>query len=234
MKTSTKLLIGLFLMLVVAMFGAGASLRRQYDSIDKTDKYARWKKTSLSPFRAIRISGPTMASVHIESGSTSRLLVDTLDRDWPQLKDQFSAQVTNDTLLLVFKPDPTRLPNSNPDGRRSPSLLIQCPQITGLTTVNANAQLSGFKGTSLVISQQGSRGELHLTDIRVQELTASLSGRNILMIDPGTNQIEQAAITLRDSTQLTHFNDFSKGFTLNAAPGTTVQLTGKALQQIRQ
>ena len=80
MKTSLKLLIGLALTLLIAMFGAAISLRNQYDKLDKSDKYASWQKKSLPAFRAVHITGPSAALVQIEPGSTPRLLSDSLAR----------------------------------------------------------------------------------------------------------------------------------------------------------
>ncbi|CCH01596.1 hypothetical protein FAES_3589 [Fibrella aestuarina BUZ 2] len=233
MKTSSKLLLGLLLGLVVATFGATISLRRQYDALDKSDKYGRWKKVPLAAFRAIKISGPFERSVEIERAATTRLLVDTLSVG-TDTKAGYVANVVNDTLLLTLKPEPQRRPSTDYEGAYRPAIRVQCPALTSLTTIDASAQLSDFAGATLTLTQLGKTGDLSLKKVQFQQLTALLAGKNHLTIAKDGNRIEQAAITLRDSSSLHQYNEFSKGFTLDAAPGTSLQLTGKAMAQVRK
>lgn len=237
MKTSSKLLLGLLLGLVVASFGTTLSLRQQYDALDKSDKYGRWKKVSLSAFRAIKISGPYERSVEIERAATTRLLVDTLSVG-TDTKAGYVARVVNDTLLLTLSIDlGERLAT---DFKREdyqdfrPAIRVQCPALTSVTTVDASANVANFSGATLTLTQLGKQGGISLKGMRFQQLTALLVGSNHLTINKDSTRIGQAAITLRDSSSLHQYSDFSKGFTLDAAPGTLLQLTGKAMAQVRQ
>ncbi len=101
MKTSFKLLIALALGLIVTMFVAAFSIRKQYDALDKTDVYARWQKKLLPTFRAVQITGPSSAMVQIEPGNTTQLLADTLNK-WRQVA--YTYRVERDTLFLSIAP----------------------------------------------------------------------------------------------------------------------------------
>lgn len=233
MTLSSKLLLGLLLGLIVAMFGATISLRRQYDALDKSDKYGRWKKIELPSFRAIKISGAsTGPNVEIERAATSRLLVDTLNAGTK--KAGYVARVVNDTLLLMLAPDRSDRPTTNYEAKFKPRIRVQCPVLTSLNTTEASAVVDGFTGESLTLGQRGNRSEVNLKRVRFQQLTASLAGRSQLTITKEGNQIETAAITLRDSSRLHQHTDFGKSFTLDAAPGTLLLLTGKAMAQAQQ
>ncbi|MEZ0610321.1 hypothetical protein ACAW74_17530 [Fibrella sp. WM1] len=233
MKTSSKLLLGLLLGLIIASFGAAISLRQQYDALDKSDKYGRWKKVALPPFRAIKISGPSGRSVDIERAATTRLLVDTLNVD-TELGAGYVAKVVNDTLLLTLTSDTHQRPSTDYEADYRPTIRVQCPALTSVTTIDASAQVGDFSGATLTLAQLGKTGDISLKKVQFQQLTASLAGKNHLTITKDGNRIGQAAIMLRDSSHLYQHSDFSQGFTLDAAPGTLVQLTGKAMGQVRK
>lgn len=230
MKTSFKLLIGSFLIIVATMFGAAISLRRQYDSIDKTDTYARWKKVTLPAFRVVQLSGPSPAMVQIQPGKTTRLLVDTLRRDEQQ---PYQYRVERDTLFMTvgllegwqFRPE------DEDDEIQNARLVVEVPALTAVSTSNANCQIVNYKGEALALQQTGKGGRTLLDNVTFGQLTASLSGRNQLTIAAINNKISQAAITLRDSARLHQYKDFQKGLILTASPAASLHLTGQALAQ---
>jgi hypothetical protein len=233
MKNSLKLLTGTLLVIVVAMFGAAVSLRKQYDSFDKTDRYARWKKQALGTFRAVQIEGASWAMVQLEPGKAARLLTDTLDQADGL---SYTHKVARDTLFLRIDPvDGWQFrPDDEDDAIRGPQLVVQSPTLTAVSTRNANCQILDHTGTSLAIEQRGLGGRTLLEHVKYEQLTASLSGRNQLTLAHFNNKISNASITLTDSARLHQYCDVSGTFSLRAAPGTSVRLTGRAVQQVNK
>lgn len=166
MKTSTKLLISLFLSFVTAMFVAAISLRHQYDSFDKNDPYARWHGQAMPSFRAVQINGPSSALVQIEPGKTTRILTDTLN-EWR--KTAYTARVKHDTLFVQLKPTKGKLQrDAMTDDWRNPELIIQMPALMAVTTTNANCRIAAFTGDALTLQQLGKEGNLSLIQATVQ------------------------------------------------------------------
>lgn len=233
MKTSIKLLLGLALFLVVAMFGAAISLRHQYDSFDKKDRYARWQKKPLPAFHAVQLTGPSASIVQIEPGPTTRLLTDSL-RDWK--KTSYTYRVERDTLFLQLKPIEGWKFNvyAKSDDWQEPQIVVQLPRLLSVSTANALCQLHDFRGNVLTLRQGGNGGTIVLNRMTYNQLNAALSMANQLTLKKSTNTIGKAAISLRDSSRLFQYGDFQQGLTLIADSTAQVRLTGKALQQLQR
>ena len=233
MKTSLKLLIGLVLCLIIAMFGAAISLRNQYDKLDKSDRYASWQKKSLPAFRAVKITGPSAAIVLIEPGASPRLLCDSLAQ--PK-NTTYTSRVESDTLFLQVAPIAGwnfRIEDED-DEWHSPQIVVQVPTLTAVSTVNALCQIHNFKGENLTLKQNGKGGKILLEHLKMNQLTASLSGQNQLVLYGINNRIDRANITARNSARVFQYTDFQEGLTLTADSTVKLRLTGKALQQIQR
>ena len=233
MKTSFKLLISLALGLIVAMFGAAISIRQQYDSIDKSDPYARWQKQVIPSFRVVQVIGPSAAIVQIEPGNTTRILADSVN-EWRAL--QYTQRVAHDTLFLAIKPKiGGQLPLEDDDDQWSNAqLIVQTSMLLAVITHDANCRVSDFLGNVLTLTQNGKAGRITLEHLDYKQLNASLSGKNQLTIRPEQNRLGHANITVRDSARLYQYSDFTSGFTLQADSTTMLRLTGKALRQMRE
>ncbi|RYF65283.1 MAG: hypothetical protein EOO39_25130 [Cytophagaceae bacterium] len=233
MKTSIKLLIGLALSLVIAMFGAAVSIRHQFDSIDKSDPYSRWQKKELPLFHSVQITGPSAATVQVEPGKTTRLLFDSL-ANWK--KPTYTYKVERDTLFLQLNPAEGWLfrADDEDDEWHNPQLVVQMPSLQAVSTVNANCQIHEFKGDVLTINQEGKGGSTLVEQVKLNQLTASLSGRNQLVLYGINNNIQKGTITARDSSRLFQYTDFKQGLMLTASPTAKLRLTGKALQQAQE
>lgn len=233
MKTSTKLLISLAIGLVIAMFGAAVSIRHQYDSIDKKDKYSRWQKKPLPVFHTVEITGPSVAVVQIEPGMTTRLLTDSLGL-WK--KTTYTYRVGHDTLFLAINPVEGWAFNvdDEEDTWLNPQVVVQLPVLKGVSTVNAFCQIHNFKGDVLTLKQVGKGGSTVVQHLTYNQLNASLSGHNQLTLRSTNNTIARATITARDSSRLFQYSNFKQGLTLIADPTARIRLTGKAVQQLQQ
>ncbi|WP_375445074.1 hypothetical protein [uncultured Fibrella sp.] len=233
MKTSIKLLLGLALALIIAMFGAAISIRHQFDSIDKSDKYSRWQKKPLSTFHAVQITGPSAAVVQIEPGNSTRLLADTIN---PWKKSTYSYRVERDTLFLHVNPAEgwSFRVDDEDDEWHNPQFVVQLPLLQAVSTINANCQIHEFKGDGLTLTQRGKGGTTLVEHVRFNQLTALLSGRNQLVLRDSTNSLVKGAITARDSSRLFQYTNFQQGLSIVTDPTVKLRLTGKALQQIQQ
>jgi len=232
MTTSVKLLLGLALCLLVAMFGAATSIRQQFDSIDKSDKYARWQKKPLPPFHSVQIAGPSAAVVQIEPGKTTRLLADSV-QTWKRAT--YAIRVERDTLFLDVNPVAGWPFDEyvNSEEWNDPQFVVQLPQLVSVSTRNAICQVQDFTGTVLTL-QQRIRGNILVKHLTYNQLHASISGRNHLEIYGKRNRIGKGVITARDSSYFKQETNFLDGLTLSVDPSVKLELTGKALQQVQQ
>jgi hypothetical protein len=233
MKTSLKLLIGTLLLLIVAMFGAAISVRKQYDSLDKTDRYARWKKEALPPFRVVQLVGPSAAVVQIEAAGANRLLHDPLNSS--DTKPIYTAKVERDTLFLKINPVEgwQFRPDDEDDDIHGTQIVVQCNALRAIETIDAHCQLDNYTiGDSLTIRQRGKGGRMVLDYVKFKQLTASLSGKSQLTTSRLNTKIGQATISLADSARLHQYSDFPSGLSLSASPTASLRLTGRAVQQL--
>jgi hypothetical protein len=232
MKTSVKLLLGTLLLVVAAMFGAAISLRKQYDAIDKTDPYARWKKIPLGTFRAVSINAQSPMLVQVERGDVPQLLEDSQNR-WQEAA--YTYKVERDTLFLTLNAakDWYLNPEDTNDDIETARLVVQMPMLQAVSTLNANCQILDHTGTSLSIEQRGRGGRTLLEHVRYEQLTARLTGLNQLTVRAMNNKITNAAITLADSARLHQYSNIAGTFSVDAAPGTSVRLTGQTLTKVK-
>ena len=233
MKTSVKLLLGLLLAFIMAMFGAAVSVKKQYDQLDKSDKYARWQKRPLAPFRVVQLTGPSAALVQIEPGNSPRILSDSLSQ-WR--KTSYTQRVERDTLFLQIEPAEgwNFRPEDTDDEWHGPQLVVQVPALDAVSTQNAICQITGFRGRTLTLQQRGAGGRTAVENLTLDQLTAILSGKNQLTLYGINNRISTGTFAIRDSARLFQYTDFTQGMTLDASPMATLRLTGKAMQQAKQ
>lgn len=92
---STALGVGLS-----GIFGANAIMKREYDTIDRSDKYWNYTKFTDEPFRHIRIVGGNVSNIVFEQAAHSSVKV---MRAWHGSEDgTVKAGVSNDTLTIHF------------------------------------------------------------------------------------------------------------------------------------
>lgn len=238
MKTSVKLLLGLLLGLIVAMFGAAISISHQLDKLDKKDAYAQWKKTPLSAFRAIHITGPSPAVVQIEPGPAPRLVINP--QNDPE-ETTYTYRVERDTLFLHLNPvvssdylDAYYTWNDLQREWEDPQIVVQLPGLTAVSTNQARCQIRQLSGDSLAVNQQGQEGYILLDKLVVGQLNASLSGHSRLVVFGSGSQIGRGIFAVRDKAQLFQYAAYPQGLTITADSTAQLHLMGKSFQQMRQ
>ena len=105
MKLSTRLLIGLALILVGLMFAANTLLKKQYDTlIEHTDKeYSDYEMALEKPFKHVKIvGGLNFGLIYFESAAQYSLKI---GRDFSVIAaSQVGYSIEKDTLFIQFKP----------------------------------------------------------------------------------------------------------------------------------
>ena len=92
---STTLATGL-----AGIFGSNAIMKKEYDRIDKSDKYWNFTKFTDKPFKHIKITGGNVSNIAYEQSPYSAVKVISA---WRGSTDgTVSAVVTNDTLKIDF------------------------------------------------------------------------------------------------------------------------------------
>lgn len=100
MKWSNVILSSSLALGITGLFGANAVLKREYDSIDKSDKYWNYTKLSDKPFRHIKITGGNVSNIVYEQAPHTVIKVMSA---WRGSEDgAVKAVVLNDTLVVDY------------------------------------------------------------------------------------------------------------------------------------
>lgn len=100
MKWSNVILTTTLAAGLAGIFGSNAIMKKEYDSIDKSDKYWNYTKFTDKPFKHIKITGGNVSNIVYEQAPHSAVKV---MRAWHGSEDgTVKAVVSNDTLAIDF------------------------------------------------------------------------------------------------------------------------------------
>src|SRR5205085_3898781 len=100
MKWSNLILIISLVSAVGGIFASNILIKREFDMIDKSDKYWNFIKLTDKPFRHISITGGNVSNIVYEQSPYNAVKV---MREWHGSSDgTVKADVINDTLKIVF------------------------------------------------------------------------------------------------------------------------------------
>ena len=179
MKLSTRLLMGLALVLVGCMFAANTLLKKQYDTlIEHTDKeYPDYEMVLEQPFKHVKIvGGLNFGLIYFESGAQYSLKI---GRDFSAIAaSQVDYSIEKDTLFIQFK--------ASEDNNRSAyyydkSFLIIAPNPISFDIITS---------------------KLYIRDYNQKTVFVNLSDRSIVdfAADKGHKSLDSMKITSKSST----------------------------------
>ena len=100
MKWSNVILSGYLVTGLAGIFGSNAIMKKEYDRIDKSDKFWNYTKFTDKPFKHIRITGGNVSNIVYEQSPHSAVKV---MQAWHGSTDgTVKAVVSNDTLTIYF------------------------------------------------------------------------------------------------------------------------------------
>lgn len=152
MKLTTRILVFIFVVMIAGLLLSNMILKKQYDSLDKTDIYWTYNKILEQPFKYLDISGGNGTNIFYEQSDkpSVRLL-----QEWVTYHNgKVKASVRNDTLFLNFDYVPANmfekfwLENAAP-------VRIFSPELLSVSGNNTNFEMQKTKQKSIVVSMTG-------------------------------------------------------------------------------
>ncbi|GAB3919801.1 hypothetical protein [Larkinella terrae] len=225
MKTSNKLLTGLFITALLTLIGANVALKAEHDKIDFNDPFSGLSSIALKPFQILKLEGNLNGLVSVETGKTSEM---RLQED---VKNQFTFRSLGDTLVVAYKPESSPW-QSKPNQyiNAVPAATILTPSLHTLITNKISCNLNRLTTENLAITQQN--GGVLLTNSTIGTLTVADSQGSELHTKP-TNHVRSAAITSRDSSNITIERDIFDSFALQYDSLTMLKIPGGLLKKLK-
>jgi hypothetical protein len=174
MKLSIKILITTFLLLLGSLLYSNIVLKREYDKLDKSDRYWTYAKILGEPFKYLKITGGNLTNIAFEQSPkySVRIL-----RDWAGYREgRVRAQVINDTLLVDF-------PQKSKDlfekywMRNQTLVRIFSPELLSVECFNTNLGMFKMKQKSITVIASGK------SSFELESLYKNLDSLNISQKD---------------------------------------------------
>lgn len=214
LKLSTQLLIGVALSAVISSFISGSILRKQYDKIDKTNKYWYYQKIVDQPFKHIKIlqnafSGDTLNTLpatsgmlRFEKGNDYSVLSNktSYGSRWNMEEgDTLSCKVLNDT-LFIYSPHYTTYSNNGKD--ISYDLVLTAPHLESVTCLNVGTEITGLHQDSMHFDLSGrSYLEFRNDYANMNLIKANIRDRAVLELSP-LLKLKRLEVVLKDRSKL--------------------------------
>lgn len=226
MKTSNKLLIGLFVVALFTLIGANMALKEKHDKIDFNDPFYGLASMNLKPFRVLKLEGNNAGLLSVQTGKTPEIRLPD------QAREQFVFRYRGDTLLLTYKP--ASVPwqaRANMYLDAAPAAVILTPTLQAVLTDRISCNVNRLSTDKLTIVQQ-SAGVL-LTNSTLGTLTVT-NTRGSDLHAKATNRVGTAHITSRDSSNLLIERDVFGSLTLQTDSLATVKVPGGLLEKLKR
>jgi len=100
MKFTSKILLGLLLLLFAGVVSSNIILKSKYDKIDKSDNYWNYASVLQQPFKYLKITGGNSTKIAFEQSTKCSVKILQQWKSW--YKGEIKAYVSNDTLYINF------------------------------------------------------------------------------------------------------------------------------------
>jgi hypothetical protein len=152
MKLTTRILLGVFMLMIAGLVVSNLILKRQYNSIDKSDLYWTYNKVLDSPFKYLSITGGNGTNIFYEQSERPSV---RLSQEWVAYHHgAIKADIRNDTLFLNFNYMPPNLFEKFYLQYAAP-VRIFSPELLSVTGVNTNFEMQKLKQKSISVNISG-------------------------------------------------------------------------------
>ncbi len=222
MKTSNILLIITLSIFFLVTLSSNFVLKKQFDKIDKDDKFYGFSKHSVGTFRYLHLKGKGFGLTEIQQGPEAEIRMITL----PQYLEW---QISGDTLVVTYKANWNQGYQARDAFGSTPSIYIIAPQLQGIISDNIRSKVKNYKFEDLVIDQKGDA--LMLDHATVRNLKATISGNGYLKLDP-ESQVGTADVDIRDSSTFNAEKDIFGNFDAMIDSSAYISLPGSMLKKM--
>lgn len=224
MKTSNKLLIGLFAIGLFTLIGAHTALKAKHDQIDFNDPFYGLASMNLKPFRVLKLEGNNAGLIGVQTGKTYEIRLPD------EVREQFTFRYQGDTLLLRYTPPSVPWQSrANMYLDAAPAAVILTPTLHTVMTNRISCNVNRLSTDKLTVIQENA-GVL-LTNSTIGTLTVTDTQGSDLHTK-ATNRIDTALITSRDSSNLLVERDIFGTLRLQTDSLATVKIPGGLLKKL--
>ena len=247
MKTSNKLLLFAFVVLLSALATYNIALKAEYNTKSYQDPYRNYVALNFSGFEDIEVNSGDMIGVLIEPGDAHAVYLYKGNEEVVQISQQ-----TNTLQIDVAT-------NEKQNGLRgwgSPQLIIKTPMLrilraNALHTLNGepvthvkrlktvewrNTTLKGFKQDSIRLElDNGVLVQLDSNELQhLDAVTGTSPGSESKLLIQNTNKIQQANLDIRNRSYLSLLNVAIPELRYTLSEQAQVELSGEALTVLRK
>jgi hypothetical protein len=152
MKLTTRILLGLFILMIAGLLVSNMVLKKQYNAIDKSDLYWTYNKVLEKPFKHLNITGGNGTNIFFEQSNKPSV---RLSQEWVAYHHgSIKAEIRNDTLFLVFNYMPANLFEKFYLQNAAP-VRIFSPELLSVTGVNTNFEMQRLKQRNITVNISG-------------------------------------------------------------------------------
>ena len=236
LKLSSLLLMGIALLIVGGIFASGFVLRKQYDSINKEDKYWYYQKIATTPFKHIKIaqnslkggfftySKSVFGQITFDAGDTFKVISNPKHYryNWDTDEgDTLSSMLVGDTLFIKVPQHSIYFDDYN--RQITYEIRITTPYLASITCINTSLELIGYNKNSLNIALSGESVLTFLYGINeMTSIKATLKDRSKLEL-PTLLKLDTLVADLKDKSTLKMPIVGIKSFKLSAEDSTSIE-----------
>src|SRR5690349_16954698 len=149
MKLTTRILLGILILMIAGLVVSNLVLKKQYNAIDKSDLYWTYNKVFDKPFKHLNITGGNGTNIYYEQNDRPSV---RLSREWVAYHHgSIKADVRNDTLFLNFDYIPANLFEKFYLQNAAP-VRIFSPELLSVRGMNTNFEMQKLRQKSIQVN----------------------------------------------------------------------------------
>ncbi len=152
MKFTSKILLGILILVIGELLCSNIILKKEYDKIDKTDIYWTYENVLSQPFKYLKITGGNGTRIAFEQSPkySVRIL-----QEWKRYHGgEIKAHVTNDTLYIDFDFVPANIYDKF-WMKGITAVRIFSPELLSVDGFNTNFEMNKMKQKSINVNITG-------------------------------------------------------------------------------
>lgn len=152
MKNTSKILVGLFILIIAGLLSSNIAMKKEYDKRNKADIYWTYDDVLKQPFKHLKITGGNGTQIAYEQSAQSSVRISREWKTW--YKGGVKAHVSNDTLYLNFD----FIPGDQYAKQwiaNTTTVRIFSPELLSIDGLNTNIELYKLKQKNLSIQMAG-------------------------------------------------------------------------------
>jgi hypothetical protein len=183
MKFTTGILVLIFVLMIAGLVSSNVILKKQYDTIDKSDIYWTYNKVLEQPFKYLNITGGNETNIYYEPSAKPSL---RLLQEWVKYHNgEVKANVRNDTLFLNFDYKPAS-PFEKIWLQRAATVRIFSPELLSVTGNNTHFEMQKVKQKNISVSMHGTSG------FEVESMYPEFDSINVFQSDSSAVKFEMS------------------------------------------